>query len=51
MGNGLTKELNPNSAKQFGAVETLNFERKTVNLKELHDADAIVIIIKDLQPL
>ncbi|OJI30041.1 hypothetical protein VV99743_03514 [Vibrio vulnificus] len=50
MGNGLTKDLNPNSANQFGAVATLNFERKTINLKELHDADAIVII-KDLQPL
>ncbi|EPM5582509.1 hypothetical protein ACTNIE_002030 [Vibrio vulnificus] len=35
MGNGVTKELNPNNAKQFGAVETLNFERKTVNFKEL----------------
>ncbi|EOB3567124.1 hypothetical protein WFH56_15105 [Vibrio vulnificus] len=50
VGNGLTKDLNPNSANQFGAVETLNFERKTINLKELHDTDAIVII-KDLQPL
>ncbi|HFQ5195244.1 TPA: hypothetical protein ACGUPP_000379 [Vibrio vulnificus] len=50
VGNGLTKDLNPNSANNFGAVETLNFERKTINLKELHDAGAIVII-KDLKPL
>ncbi len=49
-GNGLTKDINPHSPNEFGAVETLNFERKTVNLKALHEAGAIVVI-KDLQPL
>ena len=44
LGNGLTKDLNPNSANNFGAVETLNFERKEVNLKQLNDAGAINII-------
>jgi len=44
LGNGLTKDLNPNSANEFGAVETLNFERREVNLKQLQDAGAINII-------
>lgn len=43
LGNGLTKDLNPNSPNTFGAVETLTFERKEVNLNELHDANAIII--------
>lgn len=50
LGNGLTKELNPSSSNEFGAVETLNFERKTVELKELDDAGAITVI-KDLKSL
>ncbi|ROS00191.1 hypothetical protein EDC56_2828 [Sinobacterium caligoides] len=50
LGNGLTKDLNPNSPNQFGAVETLNFERKEVSLKELSEADAI-IIMPGLKPL
>lgn len=44
LGNGLTKDLNSSSPNEFGAVETLNFERKEVNLKELQDAGAIQII-------
>jgi hypothetical protein len=50
LGNGLTKELNPTSPNEFGAVETLNFERKVTDLKSLHDAGAITII-KDLKPI
>lgn len=44
LGNGLTKDLNPNSANEYGAVETFNFERKEINLKQLNDAGAITII-------
>ena len=50
LGNGLTKDINPDSPNAFGAVETLNFERNIINLQELHDAGAIHIV-KDLQPL
>ncbi|GAA3943877.1 hypothetical protein [Litoribacillus peritrichatus] len=48
LGTGLTKELNSESPNSCGVVETLNFERKTVNLKALHEAGAITII-KDLE--
>lgn len=44
LGNGLTKDNNPNSPNDYGVVETLNFERKEVNLKSLQDASAIQII-------
>lgn len=44
LGNGLTKDNNPKSANQFGAVETFNFERNDVDLKTLHTAGAIQII-------
>jgi hypothetical protein len=44
LGNGLTKDINPNTNNKFGAVETLNFERREVNLKQLQDAGAINII-------
>jgi type VI secretion system Hcp family effector len=44
VGNGLTKDMIRKSPNQFGAVETLNFERKEINLKSLNDAGAITII-------
>ncbi|CBL45893.1 Hypothetical protein HDN1F_23100 [gamma proteobacterium HdN1] len=44
LGNGLTKDNNPKSTNQFGAVETFNFERNDVDLKTLHAAGAIQII-------
>ncbi len=44
LGNGLTKDINPNSTNEYGAVETFNFERKEVNLKQLDDAGAIMVI-------
>ena len=50
LGTGLTKDLNPNSPNANGVVETLNFERKEVNLKQLSDADAITVLA-GLQPL
>lgn len=50
LGNGLTKDLNTSSPNQFGAVETLNFERKEANLKQLSDAGAITIV-QGLKPL
>jgi len=50
LGNGLTKNLHSASGNEYGAVETLNFERKEVNLKQLHDAGAITVI-KGLSPL
>ncbi|MEZ5512227.1 MAG: hypothetical protein R3F47_20430, partial [Gammaproteobacteria bacterium] len=50
LGNGLTKDINSATSNQFGAVETLNFERKEVNLQQLSDANAITII-RNLKPL
>ena len=50
LGNGLTKDNIADSGNQFGAVETLNFERKEINLKQLNDAGAIKII-QGLKPL
>ena len=43
VGNGLTEDVSTNINK-YGAVETLNFERKEVNLQILKDNDAIVIL-------
>lgn len=50
LGNGLTKDLNPFSSNQYGAVETLNFERKETDLKQLDNAGAITII-RGLNPI
>ncbi|WP_295803203.1 hypothetical protein [uncultured Microbulbifer sp.] len=47
-GNGLTRNNIKESDNQFGAVETLNFERKPVNLQQLEDAEAITYVSKDL---
>jgi hypothetical protein len=44
VGNGLTKDMIRKSPNQYGSVETLNFERKEINLKSLNDAGAITII-------
>lgn len=44
VGNGVTKNTIANSGNQFGAVETLNFERKEVSIKELHDKKVIHVI-------
>ena len=44
LGNGLTKNLNTEVSNQYGAVETLNFERKEINLQQLKNANAISII-------
>ena len=43
LGNGLTKDLT-NSKNHYGAVETINFERAEIDLKTLHDNNAIVIL-------
>lgn len=43
LGNGLTKDLT-NSNNHYGAVETINFERAEIDLKTLHDNNAIVIL-------
>ncbi|WP_250459139.1 hypothetical protein [Microbulbifer litoralis] len=45
-GNGLTRDKISGSSNQFGAVETLNFERKPVNLQQLEDAGAISYVSK-----
>jgi len=47
LGNGLTKTLLPNNG-QYGAVETFNFERKFINLKEFDDAIQISNILKPI---
>lgn len=40
-GNGLTRDKIADSGNQYGAVETLNFERQPVNLQQLEEAGAI----------
>jgi hypothetical protein len=50
VGNGMTKDMITRSPNQFGSVETLNFERKEINLKSLNDQGAISII-KGLNPI
>jgi len=40
-GNGLTRDNIAGSGNQYGAVETLNFERQPVNLQQLEEAGAI----------
>jgi len=50
LGNGLTKDLIGDSPNNYGAVETLNFERKEVDLQALDNAGAISIIT-GLKPL
>lgn len=44
LGNGLTKDNNQASSNSFGAVETLNFERKALNFNQLNEAKAITIM-------
>ncbi len=43
-GNGLTKNLIADSNNQYGSVETLNFERKEINLQQLKEVGAIQMI-------
>lgn len=47
-GNGLTRELTNPSTNEYGAVETLNFERTPTNLRQLEDAGAISYVFKEL---
>ncbi|MFD1216263.1 hypothetical protein [Microbulbifer celer] len=47
-GNGLTRDNIAESDNNFGAVETLNFERKPVNLQQLEEAGAITYVSKGL---
>jgi uncharacterized Zn-binding protein involved in type VI secretion len=44
LGNGLTKDINTTSPNKFGAVETLNFERREINLHQLSKANAITVL-------
>ena len=43
VGNGVTKDMTT-SSNNYGAVETLNFERQEINLKQLDEAGAIKIL-------
>lgn len=43
-GNGLTKNKSEQSDKKYGVVETLNFERKKIDLQNLKDNGAIKIM-------
>lgn len=45
-GNGLTRDKIAGSGNQYGAVETLNFERQPVNLQQLEEAGAISYVSK-----
>jgi len=47
LGNGLTKTLLPNNGS-YGAVETLNIERKLVNLEQFGDAINISDILEPI---
>jgi hypothetical protein len=47
LGNGLTKTLLPDNGK-YGAVETFNFERKTVNLEQFGDAITITPVLNPI---
>jgi hypothetical protein len=44
LGNGLTKNNNPAIDQEYGAVETLNFERNEVNLSQLKEQNAISVM-------
>ena len=44
LGDGLTKNNTLSTNQQYGAVETLNFERKAINLSQLSEINAITII-------
>ena len=44
LGNGLTKNNNPAIDQEYGAVETLNFERNEVNLSQLKEQNAISVL-------
>ncbi|RMF18860.1 MAG: hypothetical protein D6758_03325 [Gammaproteobacteria bacterium] len=48
-GNGLTLNRIAGSDSQYGAVETLNFERREINLKTFLEAEAIEIL--EIKPL
>jgi hypothetical protein len=50
LGNGLTKDMLPDSPNEYGAVETFNFERKEVNLAQLKEAGALRLI-EGIKPL
>lgn len=43
-GNGLTKNTLPDSDKNYGVVETLNFERKKTDLQKLKESGAIKLM-------
>lgn len=49
-GNGLTEDVIKESPNKYGAVETLNFERKPTNLKQLNDVGAIKVL-NDVTPV
>ncbi len=44
LGNGLTKNNNPAIDQEYGAVETLNFERNEMNLSQLDQNNAIAVL-------
>lgn len=44
VGNGVTKSLIANDPSAFGAVETLNFERREVDIAALSAEDAVAIV-------
>ena len=43
-GNGLTQNKSEKASKEYGVVETLNFERKKIDLQKLKDNGAIKIM-------
>ncbi|GAB1261892.1 hypothetical protein [Aurantivibrio plasticivorans] len=49
-GNGLTANK-AEGGGEYGVVNTLNFERKEVNLKQLSDADNAIMIISGLKTI
>ena len=44
LGNGLTENKIASCSSRYGAVETLNFERKEINLQQFKDAGALKLV-------
>lgn len=44
LGDGLTKNNNINVDKNYGVIETLNFERREVTLSQLANSNAVKIL-------
>ena len=44
VGNGLTENKIQSCSNRYGAIETINFERKEINLQQFVDARALKLV-------